>query len=280
MTLADLLLCRAGVPEYSNFSYLFSDDPTHRDDGSQHVEQDRQDWQDMTSLSGTPLEQRRQFARLVLSRPPAVTPKIKFLYSNAGYGIAGAMLEKVTGESWESLMETRLFKPLGIRATFDWPASDDSEQPWGHFQSRSGVQPHDPHEAYHLPACLAPGGGVSMNAEDYAKFLRLHLQGLEGRDGLLRAKTIQYLHTSPGGTDANAISFAFGWGLVPYEGSPSSWCEGSVPEPFIPGAGILPSRDLAVAVFANVGARRVRAGGVEILKWATHHYSEREAAAK
>jgi D-alanyl-D-alanine carboxypeptidase len=250
---------------------LFSDDPRHRDDGSQHVEEDRRDWQEMTSLTGTPTEQRRQFAELVLSRPPAVTPKTKFLYSNAGYGIAGAMLEKVTGESWESLLERRLFQPLGIRATFDWPATDDPEQPWGHFKSRSGPQPHDPHDAYHLPACLAPAGGVSMSAEDYARFLRLHLQGLDGRDGLLRAKTIQHLHSRPAGTDPNAQSFGYGWASVPYEGNISSWFEGSAGT-FYAGAVMLPSKDLAAAVFTNAGIRQTGAGGVEMLKWATHHY--------
>jgi predicted SnoaL-like aldol condensation-catalyzing enzyme len=34
---------------------------------------------------------------------------------------------------------------------------------------------------------------------------------------------------------------------------------------------MLPSKDLAVAVFANAGVRRAGAGGMEILKWATHH---------
>jgi len=123
---------------------------------------------EMNSLAGSPQDQRRQFARIVLSRLPAV------------------------------------------HATFDWPASDDAQQPWGHFQNRSGPQPHDPHDSYHLPACLAPGGGISMSIEDYAKFFRLHLQGLRGHDGLLRAKTIQYLHEKPEGADENSIGFAFG----------------------------------------------------------------------
>jgi D-alanyl-D-alanine carboxypeptidase len=190
--------------------------------------------------------------------------------SNEGF----AIVEKVTGESWESLMRARLFEPLEIHATFDWPASNDPQQPWGHFQSKSGPQPHDPHDSHHLPACLAPGGGLSMSADDYAKFLRLHLQGLRGHDGLLRAKTIQFLHARPEGADANSIAFSFGWGLVAYEGSPSSWCEGSAGT-FYAGAVILPSKGLAAAVFANTGIRKAGAGGIEILKWATHHYPAR-----
>jgi len=272
ITLTDLLLCRAGVPEYSNFSYLFSNDPTHREDGStNHLSQDKADWREMTSLQGSPMEQRRQFALQVLRRPPAVLPETAFLYSNAGYGIAGAMMERVMNESWESLMNTYLFEPLGIRATFDWPATDDPHQPWGHFAAKSGMQPHDPHDSYHLPACLAPAGGISMSLEDFAKFLQLHLKGLEGFDGLLRAKTIKYLHTDPHDTMMNGAAFAFGWGLVNYDGKPSSWAYGSAGT-FLSGAAISPSHDLAVAVFANAGVIRAGDAGVETLQWSLRHY--------
>lgn len=271
VTLIDLLLCRGGVPEFSNFSYLFTDDPVHRDDGSQHANEDRKDWDEMNSVSGTPTEQRYQFARQLLHRPPAVAPRTRFLYSNAGYGIAGAMVERVTGESWETLMRARLFEPLGIRATFDWPAADDEQQPWGHFAAKSGVQPHNPHDRFHLPACLAPGGGISMSVGDFAKFLRLHLQGLQGRDGLLRAKTIAFLHARPPGEDPNAIAFACGWGLVAYEGMPVSWAEGSAGT-FASAAVVSPSRDLAAAVFSNAGIRRAGPGNTEIIKWALERF--------
>ena len=46
-----------------------------------------------------------------LIRRPAVG---KHLYSNLGYVVAGAMAERVTARSWESLMQERLFAPLGI----------------------------------------------------------------------------------------------------------------------------------------------------------------------
>ena len=136
--------------------------------------------------------------------------------------IAGAMLEKVTGgKLGVSLMGTWCFflsRSESMRhLTGRQPTIRSS--PGGTFKARR-VRLHDPHNSYHLPACLAPGGGLSMSIEDYAKFLRLHLQGLRGHDGLLRAKTIQYLHAKPAGADENSIGFAFGWGLVAYEEGP------------------------------------------------------------
>jgi D-alanyl-D-alanine carboxypeptidase len=271
VTLTDLLSHRAGIPEYSNFSYLFTDDPIHRDDGSQHSEEDRRDWAEMTSLRGAPMEARRQFAGNVLRRSPSVPSHSRFLYSNAGYAIAAAMAERVTGKSWEQLMQDLLFTPLGIQALYDWPAVDDPHQPWGHFQLKSILQPHDPRGPYHLPSCLAPAGGISMSAPDYAKFLQLHLQGLMGHDGLLKADTIRILHSWPAASDPRQPSYAYGWALIPYEGEPSSWHEGSAGT-FYTGVALLPRRNLAVAVLANVGVRKAHDSGMALLKWMINHY--------
>ena len=45
-----------------------------------------------------------------------------FLYSNLGYMVAGSMAERVTGQSWEELMEEEVFGPLGMKRTgFGFP---------------------------------------------------------------------------------------------------------------------------------------------------------------
>jgi D-alanyl-D-alanine carboxypeptidase len=271
VTLTDLLLCRGGVPEYANFSYLFTDDPVHREDGSEHAPEDRRDWQEMTALSGSPREQRAEFARVLLRRVPAVPPRTKFLYSNASYSIAAAMAERIMNQSWEELMRARLFQPLGITATFDWPAVDDPHQPWGHFSEKSGVTAHDPRGAYHLPACLWPAGGVSMSVGDYAKFLQLHLRGLLGHDGLLRAKTIQHLHARPSGSDPSQPTFAFGWSIIMANGRDASVAAGSAGT-FFTDAIIAPSGNVALAFFANAGAKEAAPAASEILKWGVGRY--------
>ena len=52
------------------------------------------------------------------------------------------MAEAATGQTWEELMEQRLFAPLGIRATFGWPAGP--EAPWGHAPVDGRLAPVDP----------------------------------------------------------------------------------------------------------------------------------------
>ena len=41
--------------------------------------------------TGSPTAQRLAFSCLALSRPPAAQPKKEFLYSNAGFSVAGAI---------------------------------------------------------------------------------------------------------------------------------------------------------------------------------------------
>ena len=248
ITLTDLLSHHAGLPAYD-------------DDGSP-------EFREVKSLSGTPTDQRHEFALRALRHRPAIQPRTQRLYSNGGYSIVAAMAERVAEESWESLIHTRLFGPLGIHPTFDWPAFDDAHQPWGHYETKAGVRPHDPHDKYRLQAFLVPAGALSLSPGEYARFLQLHLQGLEGRDGLLKAETIKRLHTRV--DDKTAL----GWGVQELEGATASVHTGSAGT-FYAVVALWPSRDLAVAVLANAGGTRAATACTEIAKAMAHRYDAR-----
>jgi CubicO group peptidase (beta-lactamase class C family) len=72
----------------------------------------------------------------VLRGKPA-GPVGKAIYSNGGYTIAGAIAERIAGESWESLVRARVFTPLGLHGSFAWSDSADVNQPWGHHETRA-----------------------------------------------------------------------------------------------------------------------------------------------
>jgi CubicO group peptidase (beta-lactamase class C family) len=250
VTITDLLCHRAGLSSFANLS--------------------PEEWDDLvqaTSHPGSDKDKRREFAHRVLHRKPAVPPRTQYLYSNSGYAVAAAMAERVTEQSWESLMRTRLFDPLGIRATFEWPAFDDPNQPWGHRETKNGFQPHDPHDEFQEPVCLRPAGGVAICPGDYARFLELHLRGLEGHDGLLKADTIRHLHAPVEGND-----YAFGWIVSDFEGAIASRHGGTVGT-FDAKVAIWPSRDLAVAVFANAYGKKSDEACTQVLKGAARLFS-------
>jgi len=225
---------------------------------------DAKDFRSIPRLSGTPMQRRAAFTSWVLRGKPAGPVGGKGMYSNGGYGIAGAIAERVAGESWESLVRARVFMPLGLAGAFAWSDSADVNQPWGHYETGRATRPVDPRDrGERVPPIIWPAGSVELSLEDYAHFLQVHLRGLEGRDTpLLKAATIKHLHTSP---VTPPDRYGLGWGLQDFDGAPASVHVGSAGA-FYAITIVQPTRDLGVAVFANAGGERAAAAATEAIK--------------
>ena len=154
--------------------------------------------------TGTIGEQRIAYLRQVVARPPEHSPGSRFLYSNAGYIMAGAMLERASGKTWEDLMREMLFTPLGMQSCGFGPPPQQGgvDNPWGHQRSDSGFV------AYNLdnPPYLGPAGTVHCTLQDYARFALLHMR----KDKLLSKASFEKLQSPPAGE-----TYALGWIVVP-----------------------------------------------------------------
>ena len=64
-----------------------------------------------------------------LSRPPALNPGVRYEYSNVGYIIAGAVAERCTGKSWEELLRSEVFTPLGMTTAGFGPPGEAGARP-------------------------------------------------------------------------------------------------------------------------------------------------------
>ena len=224
---------------------------------------DAKDFRSIPRLSGTPMQRRAAFTSWVLRGKPA-GPVGKGLYSNGTFTVAGAIAERITGESWESLVRARVFTPLGLSGGFAWSDAPDLNQPWGHYETRGGAKPVDPRDPdERVPPIIWPAGSVELSLDDYARFLQVHLRGLEGRDTpLLKAATITHVHTSP---VSPADRYGLGWGLQDFDGAPASVHVGSAGA-FYAITIIQPTRDLGVAVLANAGGERAAAAATDAVK--------------
>ena len=186
ITLEELLTHRAGLPHDSRSEQPYFDPA----------------WQEHTP----PVEQRLYLLRDVLSQPPETPPGEKYAYSNVDYAIAGAMLEKLAGQPWETLMRQRLFEPLGMAsAGFGSPGRLGENA--GHRMDGAGkLVAVPPGPGDDNPAAIGPAGSVHCNLEDWAKFALLHLLGSHGDTALLKKAGFDKLHTAPPGQD-----YAMGW---------------------------------------------------------------------
>jgi CubicO group peptidase (beta-lactamase class C family) len=164
VTVADLLSHEAGLPPYGEDEEIKA----------------------LPKFAGNHTARRRAFARYVFEHPPALPPRTAFKYSNAGYDVAAAMAERVSGRSWEELVQRRIFEPLHMRtAGIGWPS-----RVWGHEPADGGLhKPVDPRGPYQLPDFIAPAGDLHMSADDLALFLQAHLRAMRGTRTLITPAT-------------------------------------------------------------------------------------------
>jgi len=206
-----------------------------------------QEWEAMPVFEGDIVQQRAAFTQWQLE-----LIQDEHVYSNAGYAMAASLAESAMGQSWETLITERLFKPLGITGVFGWPARHDPNQPWGHWQLEPDgpLVPHPPTDTYEVPPIIAPAGDVSMTMGDYLVFLRENLRGLNGQSNLLSKETFEFLHT-PVGTILD-LPYACGWIILPeaFDGIAFHTHDGSALTFYI-NMILVPEHDFAVAVCTN-----------------------------
>ena len=160
---------------------------------------------------GEPMLQRWEFVVGLLHRPPAKPPGTHWIYSDCGYAIAGAMIERAAGEPWEELMRRRLFGPLGLKsAGFGAPATPGKiDQPWGHHGYEAPFKPVAPGPDADYPPALGPAATVHMSISDFARYAQWHVAGARGEGTLLKPESFRKLHTPPDGQE-----YAMGWAVT------------------------------------------------------------------
>ena len=175
-------------------------------------------WAEAWTQRGTPTEQRMRFVRRLLSEAPAAAAGRNFLYSNQGYAIAGAMLERMSKRPWEELMRARLFAPLQmLSAGFGAPATlGKVDQPLGHRRRNGSLEAIAPGAGADNPAAIGPAGSVHCSISDFARYAGWHAQRGRASTRSLSESSFGRLHRRPAGQD-----YAMGW-LV----AQRSWADG------------------------------------------------------
>ncbi len=184
-----------------------------------------------------------------LAQKPVSEPGTQFMYSNLGYIIAAAVVEKITGKSWEQNITEEVFKPLHMdSAGFGGTGSPgEINQPWPHTKDGEPTSVNGP--AMDNPPVMGPAGRIHCTVHDWAKFIQDQLRGARGETALLKPESYRKLHTPPFAGD-----YALGW-LVTDRG----WGGGKVLNHVgdntmnCADVWIAPGKDFAVLVCVNQG---------------------------
>jgi CubicO group peptidase (beta-lactamase class C family) len=214
------------------------------------------DWNSIARSNKQIREQRLDALEIAAATKLTSTPGTKYEYSNLGYVLAATMAERVSNTSWESLIQTIVFKPLGMSSCgfggLGTPGQVD--QPWPHTDNGAPVASNGP--TVDNPPVMGPAGTVHCSIADWSKFIVDQLVGDGGQGRLLTLPSYKFLHTPKFGGD-----YAGGWIVAS-----RPWAGGTV----LTHAGtntmnycvvwIAPAKDFAVLAVTNQGGPEAAAG--------------------
>lgn len=208
-TLAEVFPKMAMHPAYQQVTILHL--LTHRSGLPTRTWPKGKSFLEVHGLDGNQRQQRLTYVKLMLKEAPEAKAGEKFIYSNAGYTVAGAVAETVCDKGYQALIAEKLFKPLGIKSygSGAMGQADKLDQPWPHRYGRDKVVPIRPGPFADNPPAIAPAGTLHMSLSDWAKFIQLHLQAYNGNPKVLSKKTLKLLHNPIFGG-----GYALGWAVT------------------------------------------------------------------
>ena len=207
---------------------------------------------------------------------PATGFREKYAYDNVLYIVAGALVEAVSGQSWEDFVRQNIFAPLNMKDSFP---TDDPNAPNGvalharldgPMRGMGTLVKLDRGLDMHVPA---PAGGISLSAVDMATWMSMFLNKGKLPDGkqFLSADTLKTLWTPVSVTSSGAsfpgpmaaasphlAAYALGWSVEDYRGHPIVEHTGGVLGA-LSALYLVPEKNLGIAVSINsedTGARR------------------------
>jgi CubicO group peptidase (beta-lactamase class C family) len=136
-------------------------------------------------------------------------PEAKWEYNNFAFGLAGLMLEKISGVEYEKYMVENVLKPLGITTPHPvYPSPEMVELMALPYNPGGASGKPEPVSQVHFD--VYPAGDIYLTAEDMARFLAMHLNGGVFRGKRIISEASAKLAHEPtyGGT------YAFGWGVM------------------------------------------------------------------
>ena len=125
--------------------------------------------------------------RKMANSPQLVPAGYTFSYSNAAFYVLGHIVETVHGRPFEQVIRDTIFEPLGMDRSFYFPEEAITHRvAAGHIVTTDGPKVARP---WNTPRSIAPGGGVTSNVIDQARYAALHL-GLAPEANVLRRGTV------------------------------------------------------------------------------------------
>ena len=179
----------------------------------------------------------------------------EFRYSNIGYLITALAMEQATGETWQQIVERKIFQPLALKSTTAYAskakASGDFALPY--LAAEGGAFTELP---YKEDSTMHAAGGISSSAEDLAKWLVLNMNGgrYAGRQIIAPSSLEEVLAPQINQRRDfyrfKRYAYSLGWNIGTYNGDKFIHCFGEF-HGFRPHVSFMPEHKIGVVVLVN-----------------------------
>ena len=199
---------------------------------------------------------------------PAYSFRSSFIYQNLMYVVAGEVIHKVSGKTFDEFINERLFKPLGMMHTFpNYPLSENEPSHiTPHFIFDNGIVKPIPMIDY---KGIDAAGGVWSSADDISKWVLSLLDSTKINGGrLLKPETYAALFT-PESMSANGFyptqkltkphwtTYGLGWFQEDYRGKMVNFHTGSL-DGAVAICGLINDEHFGVYIFSNLDHAELR----------------------
>ncbi|HJT38252.1 MAG TPA: serine hydrolase [Actinomycetota bacterium] len=186
----------------------------------------------------------------VLRKVPQLTPLgSTWHYNNAGFYVAGRILEKVTGMSYERAITTLVLEPLGMTNSFFL-----AEELLPHRVATGHVEKHGkqiPQPWWGLRS-VAPAGGLVSDVIDQLRWAEFNLGDGRAPNGarILKRSTMRFMQTPRAPAGGLAESVGISW-LLDHIGETETVSHGGTTIGQLSSFTMVPSRRLAITTMSN-----------------------------
>jgi len=191
---------------------------------------------------------------------PTKTVREAWQYNNFMFTAQGAIIEKLTGKTWEQNVEEKLFKPLGMNTSNTTiPELEKSKEPsLGYGLDANKMIKKT--EYFHING-MAPAGAINSSANEMANYLIAWINGgkFNGKEVIPSQFTQQAITSqmvmggglpSKAKPDVHFASYGFGWMLASYKGHYRVEHGGNI-DGFSASACFFPTDSLGIIVLSN-----------------------------
>ncbi|HEX2593456.1 MAG TPA: serine hydrolase domain-containing protein [Rhizomicrobium sp.] len=147
---------------------------------------------------------------LIAARPLEFEPGERYAYSNSGYVLLGAIIERISGQKYRDFLKAEMFDPLGMANTFylfDEPIVP--KRVAGYQRGRRGIE----NASYISPTYYHASGGLASTADDLATW-----DAAMWAHRLIGAESFAEMLVPVRLNDGSEFPYGFGYGTAEYRG--------------------------------------------------------------